>query len=147
VRERMEQLRARATDLLRSAEATGHFAISADELISPMAMPAPVLPNWNERENGLRPPLWARIHGNTLRGWVRRRLGEVFESELRQCVGHYAAEVQEWFRVYAKALQKDYTARAELCRARMGAPPPKAKGSEADIARDLGVLEQWVTAP
>jgi len=147
VRERMEQLRARASDLLRGAEmATGHSASSAEEMISPIGMPVPVLPNWNERENGLRPPLWVRVHGNPLRGWIRRRLGAVIEPELRQSVARYAAEMQTWFREYAEAVQKDYTARAELCRARMGAPSPKAKGSEADIARDVGVLEQWAAS-
>jgi len=87
-----------------------------------------------------------RVHAKLLRGWIRRRLSDVFEPGLRQAVGRHAAEMQKWFREYTDALQKDYTARAELCRARLGAPPARTQSAATDIAKDLRVLEEWVSS-
>ncbi len=140
LRRELDDLRSRLTEDLRAAEqATG--ASRPEELPALAELPgldlAPVLAGLN----GARPPAIARWNAGPRERWLRTRA----QHELAGALDRYGQRLRHWARESVAELREAFTARAEICRAQLGATAGAEPSDSSAAAEDLRRLERWTT--
>ncbi len=140
LRQNLGDLRSRLTEDLRAAEqATG--ANGPEELPALAELPgldlAPVLAGLN----GARLPAIARWNAALRHRWLQTRA----QRELAGALDRYGQRLCHWTRESMADLRQAFTARAEICRAQLGATVAAEPSDPSAAAEDLRRLEQWTT--